>query len=283
MIIGKLQYNNSFSEVEKELAQYILEHPETVVEMNIRQLAQASFSSPATITRLCRKIGAKGFTDFKVKLSGELHSQETLNYLIDVNVPFQPEDSMEEIAKKLAEISLDSIRSTRESFHYGRMENIVRCIMKSSVVDVYGEGDSLYAAFEFKNKMMRIRRQVRIEMGGTQQSYQAINSDPSHCAILISHSGESRNVIRVAKALKKRMVPTILITSEGESTLCTYASYIVRTGTKEKRSLVQKLTTYSSQTAVHYILDCLFSFIYVKDYYENWNTALQNEKYLDTI
>lgn len=71
------------------------------------------------------------------------------------------------------------------------------------MVDVYGEGDSLYAAFEFKNKMMRIRRQVRIEMGVTQQSYQAINSDPNHCAILISHSGESRNVIRVAKALKK--------------------------------------------------------------------------------
>ena len=40
MIIGKLQYNNSFSEVERELAQYILEHPESVVEMNIRQLAQ---------------------------------------------------------------------------------------------------------------------------------------------------------------------------------------------------------------------------------------------------
>lgn len=119
-------------------------------------------------------------------------------------MPFQPEDSMEEIAKKLAEISLDSIRSTRESFHYGRMENIVRCIMKSSMVDVYGEGDSLYAAFEFKNKMMRIRRQVRIEMGVTQQSYQAINSDPNHCAILISHSGESRNVIRWAKALKKQ-------------------------------------------------------------------------------
>lgn len=48
MIIGKLQYNNSFSEVERELAQYILEHPESVVEMNIRQLALASYSSPAT-------------------------------------------------------------------------------------------------------------------------------------------------------------------------------------------------------------------------------------------
>ena len=57
----------------------------------------------------------------------------------------------------------------------------------------------------------------------------------------------------------------------------------VRTGTKEKRSLLQKLTTYSSQTAVHYVLDCLFSFIYVKNYYENRDTAMQNEKYLDTL
>ena len=50
-------------------------------------------------------------------------------------------------------------------------------------------------------------------MGVTQQSYQAINSDSSRRAILISHSEESRNVIRMAKAPKKRMVPITPITS----------------------------------------------------------------------
>lgn len=61
--------------------------------------------------------------------------------------------------------------------------------------------------------MMRIRRRVWIEMGVTQQSYQTINSDSSRRVIFISHSEESRNVIRVARAPKKRMVPITPITS----------------------------------------------------------------------
>lgn len=277
MIIGNLQCADDFSEAEMGLAKYILEHAEAVVTLNIRELAKASFSSTSTITRLCRKIGAKGFADFKVKLSGELSSKDQLNYLVDVNVPFDDGDSLEKIADRISKISRDSIKETQKAFHYTRMKNIIQCILKSETVDIYGEGDSLFASYEFKNKMMRIRKKVRIELGYAEQVYQAINSSPDSCAIIISHSGENRRVVKIAKILKRQRVPMILITSEGDSTLSQMASYIVNTGTKEQRSLSAKLTTYGSQTAVHYILDCIFSFVYAKDYQKNLNTAIQSE------
>ncbi len=283
MIFEKLRQNKNLSEVERGLAAYILKNPGSVVEMNIRELAQASFSSPSTITRLCRKLGTRGYTDFKVRLSGELHQEENGHPSIDANVPFSSGDSMEKIAKTIADISMESIQGTYRSLQYGRMENIVRCMMKSQRIDVYGEGDSLYAAFEFKNKMLRIGRTVCIEMGVTQQSYQALGSDPSHCAVLISYSGENKNVIKVADILHKRRVPIVLITSEESSTLCRYASFIIHTGAQEKPLMVAKLTTYGSQIAVHYVLDVLFSFIYAKNYDENRKTAIENEMYLDRI
>lgn len=278
MIIGNLQCADGFSKMEASLAKYMLEHAEEVVTMNIRDLAKVSFSSTSTITRLCRKIGAKGFADFKVKLSGELSSKDQLNYLVDVNVPFDDGDSLAKIADRIAKISIDSIRETQKAFQYTRMKNIINCILKSETIDIYGEGDSLFASYEFKNKMMRIRKKVRIEAGYAEQVYQAINSTKDNCAIIISHSGENGRVVKVANILKRQRVPIILLTSEGNSTLCQAASYIVHTGTKEKRNLSAKLTTYGSQTAVHYILDCIFSFVYARDYQKNLNTAIQSEK-----
>lgn len=283
MIFEKLRQNKDFSEVERSLAAYILKCPEETVRMNIRELAEKSYASPSTITRFCRKLGVKGYADFKVRLSGEITSNEKQTKQIDVNIPFSPGDSMEKIAKTIADISIESIQSTRNGLQYARMENIVRCMMKSSMIDIYGEGDSLYAAFEFKNKMLWIRKHVRIEMGVTQQSYQALDSDERHCAVLISYSGENKNVIRIAKILHKRRVPIVLITSVESSSLCKYASYIVHTGAQEHPQLVSKLTTYGSQTAVHYILDILFSFIYAKNYEENRKTAVENELYLNQL
>lgn len=280
MIISKLQYQENMSGSEQALAGYILEYADKVVDLNIRDLASSANSSTSTITRLCRKLGVKGYTDFKVKLASELSAGSIFPYLVDVNVPFEPDHSLEDIAEKIARISIDSIIDTQKSFQYARMENIVRCMLKCTRTNVFGEGDSLSAANEFKNKMLRIKKYVHIEMGYAEQMYQAVNSDRTQAAVVISHSGENENMIHIVKALVKQQAPVILITSEGESTLCGMASYIIRTGAKEKRNMISKLTTYGSQTAVHYILDCLFSFIYKKDYYENLNRALKNEEYI---
>lgn len=282
MIISKLQFQEAMSQSERALSNYILDHADKVINMNIRELAAYSYSSPSTIIRLCKKVGLKGFTDFKVKLASELTVDSKLNYLVDVNVPFEAEDSFEKIADKIAKISIDSILETQQEFHYARMENIVRCLLKCSKINLFGEGDSLCAAYEFKNKMLRINKYVYIEDGNSEQSYQAVNADQTQAALIISHSGENESMVHIAKILKNRSVPIILITSEGDSSLCQAASYIVRTGTKEKRSMVSKLTTYGSQTAVHYILDCIFSFVYTKDYYNNLERALKNETFLSS-
>lgn len=280
MIISKLQFQEGMSQSERALSNYILENADEVVNMNIRELAARSYSSSSTIIRLCKKVGRKGFTDFKVKLASELTVDSKLNYLVDVNVPFEAEDSFEKIADKIARISIDSISETQQAFHYARLENIVRFLLKCSKINLFGEGDSLSAAFEFKNKMLRINKYVYIENSYSEQAYQAANADHTQAALIISHSGESEGMIHIAEILKKRNVPIILITSEGDSSLCREATYLVRTGTKEKRSMMSKLTTYGSQTAVHYILDCIFSFVYVKDYYNNLNRALKNETFL---
>lgn len=58
----------SFNELETSLYNYISQNSEKVAYMRIRELADETHVSTATILRFCRKLNCEGFSEFKVKL-----------------------------------------------------------------------------------------------------------------------------------------------------------------------------------------------------------------------
>jgi DNA-binding MurR/RpiR family transcriptional regulator len=58
----------SFNELETSLYNYIMQNSDKVAYMRIRELADETHVSTATILRFCRKINCEGFSEFKVKL-----------------------------------------------------------------------------------------------------------------------------------------------------------------------------------------------------------------------
>lgn len=268
---------------EKSLAGYIMEHSHAVMRMNIRELAVASFTSTATITRFCKKIGTESFADFKMKLWAELQERDSGEPVPSVDIPYSENDTMEQISRKIERISIESIQNTRKSLDYQSLEPITQAILRAPVVHCFGEGDSLLSVYDFKSKMMRINKRIEFETDFAAQAHQAMNAEPAHCAIIISHSGRKRNPIAIAKLLRLHQVPVIVITSEPFSALAEMATWRIFTGVAEKERLMDKLTTYTSQVAVHYILDCLFSFVYSLNYRENRDYTLYNEKMIEDI
>ena len=71
-IMTQLEFELGFSNSEKEIAKYILNHGEEVLTMSVKELAKKTYTSPATIVRLCKKIGLEGYNDFKIKYSAQL-------------------------------------------------------------------------------------------------------------------------------------------------------------------------------------------------------------------
>ncbi|WP_077613048.1 MurR/RpiR family transcriptional regulator [Clostridium sp. Marseille-P2415] len=71
-IISNLEKAKQFNSSERIISQYILKNKDLILEMSIQELALNTNSSTSTIVRLCRKIGLKGYKDFKIKFSAEL-------------------------------------------------------------------------------------------------------------------------------------------------------------------------------------------------------------------
>ncbi|WP_379969275.1 MurR/RpiR family transcriptional regulator [Ectobacillus sp. sgz5001026] len=66
----------SFNELETSLYNYICQNSDKVAYMRIRELADETHVSTATILRFCRKINCEGFSEFKVKLKMQLQENK---------------------------------------------------------------------------------------------------------------------------------------------------------------------------------------------------------------
>lgn len=277
MIIQKLSDTTMFSSTENEVALYIQKHRHTVCKMSIHDLAKETYSSTSTILRLCKKIGFEGFSDFKMALNSELSKTENKATIDNLDFPFQQDDTYENIVDNIFKLYTTSITEAIENFDLENMRMITNHLYDASIIDIYGQGSSRASADEFKEKMQRLGKTICIEAGYTEQIHQAINSDHTHYAIVISHSGNNLENLKIINILKKKQIPMLGITNNKDTYLARAAQDNIYTEVSEARSLISKIETFGSNVAVQFILDCLYSFLFHLNYRDNLLHTKSNE------
>ena len=104
-------------------------------------------------------------------------------------------------------------------------------------------------------------------------------SNKDHCAILISYSGETNEVIAAAELLKRRKVPMIAITSFGESRLSKLCDYVLFLDSRER--IYSKVSTFGSTISIHIMLDIIYSCLFARHYDENLELKLETDHIID--
>lgn len=70
-IFVRLRDKTGFTDTESKIANYVLEHRCQVSGMSAQALAKATFSSKASIIRLCRKVGLSGYREFQITVAAQ--------------------------------------------------------------------------------------------------------------------------------------------------------------------------------------------------------------------
>lgn len=275
-IMTQLEFELDFSHSEKEIAHYILNEGEKVLNLSIKELAKKTYTSPATIVRLCHKLGLEGYGDFKIKYSAELQFDLAHTDRIDVNFPFNEEDNDSMIAYKLASLNQEVIAETIQLIDFEQLHQIVGLLDQNKDIDIYGTGNSLLAAMSFQHKMMRIQRNVNLKMLAGEQVFMSYNSNKNKIAMIISYSGETNELIKIAEILKEKKTPIIVLTSVGDNRLSHYADYILNIGSREK--IFTKIAPFASQTSIEYLLNVIFSCLFKKNYETNIQNKISYDK-----
>ena len=265
-VLIKLRDYRNLSAAENQVREYILKYPKKVLEYTVYELAKESFTSPATVVRLCKKIDIKGFARLKVLLAEETkYFQDMKLNLLDTTT-IEKNDSPHAIIEKITNIAIKTIEETRVLGNEKQFMQVARLLQKAVIVDFYGVGASSPVAIDAQYKFMRIGKNVITYQLYDRQYVQAVNSDASHVGIIISYSGETKEMLKIAGILQKNGTPVVAVTSSGENSLNRIADYNLFVTAKET---VFRSGAMASRTAQLYIIDILYALYCSLDYDES--------------
>ncbi|MCR5825908.1 MAG: hypothetical protein K6G54_05035 [Oscillospiraceae bacterium] len=66
--VRKMMFTDALTSSERSVANYILNMGSRVDDLSLERVARESFTSNATVVRMCRKLGFRGFRDFRTAL-----------------------------------------------------------------------------------------------------------------------------------------------------------------------------------------------------------------------
>ena len=122
----QLSYNQ-FTKTEKKIADYVLSECGKVLFMSITELADACQVAEASVHRFCRTMGARGYQEFKMKLSLNMPSGKETGSLQELLQDSQVEESrlLTEAALFADRISTDE-EQVRLLAHIDKMRGMLR-------------------------------------------------------------------------------------------------------------------------------------------------------------
>lgn len=279
MILERLGEKRGFSKTERAIADYLLANGMDVRDSSIKSLAMLTKSSPATIVRLCKKLGTTGYREFRVVFVAECE-QSSRRVAIDANMPFDMGDTHEQIAWKLGNLAANAINNVIAGFDYQQIARMVSILDSADVVNIFTVGTSVPAALDFKTKLVRMGKQVNVDQDAFVQRGYALCAAKNSCNILISQSGETEMTVSYARILRSRGCHTTAITNNELSSLAGLCDEVVTINSKESSSFSVKRETFASFDATHFILDCLYCWLFQVRYGENTIKARESQKTL---
>lgn len=275
-LLASLQNKKNFSNNEGMIADYMLAHKEEVLKMSVRELSEKTFTSTSTIIRLCQKLGLEGFKEFKISFSRCLEASYQTIHDIDVNMPFHSTDSFIEISSKIAQLNKETITNCQMFLDEKLLEKAVDMILSAQHIMAVAVSNSFIRAQDFQQRMLKIGYYVELVYFQPDQVFLATNATQKDVVLLISYSGTTAEIENEAKVLKKRKIPFILISSNKNCFAAQYADLLLLLPDAENN--IQTLSTFSSQTAIAYVLNVLYACIFRVHYYRNINTRRIGKK-----
>lgn len=251
---------NQVTAGEKTVLLYILENTREVCSMDIHSLAKKGFCSAATIIRLCKKNGFKGFKDLKLALLNDLKFDDEL-----IEAKFNTGKSSD-LNSRIVNVLNENIRAINNTFNLVDLEEINKIINyfdRSDTIRLFGIGASFLVAKDLQQKLERVNKQTILFEDTHLQIISSSNIKQNQLTVIISYSGMTKEIITMAENIKKAGGIIVAITKYQASKLSNLANFKIYVPEIESPLRVGASSSRISQLSA---VDILFhSYIYLSN------------------
>lgn len=267
LLLEKMMNLEKETPSQKAVIDFMIEKKSDIEDLSARDIAKIVYTSPATLTRLSKKLGYNGFEELKKDFLKEQTYLDKNRKNIDANIPFKKGDNLMSIANNIGNLVKESVDDTLSLMHYEYIKNTVDILNKAETIHISGISFSMIYAKDFQLKMRRLGKRVEVIDLVGEQLYTYPIIQPNDCAIIISYSGEIPLLKQMAQLYHNKKIPLIVITSLGENTLRKYADITIDITTREK--LYSKISAFSSHNSIKLILDIIYACYFSLNYDKN--------------
>ena len=273
LLVRLKQYREGASPAERGLVEKILEEPGAISGLSIHDLSQLTFASPSTITRLCKKLGLKGYKEFQQLLIYDLAVlKESETSRID---DLYPTDTMQQTISKVTQGNIDSLLLTEKLNDASTFEICVDLMAAAHAINLFGMGASLLTARDLHYKLLRIGVVCNLIDDWHGQLLYASNSTEDDLSIAISYSGATSEVNTCVRKAKERGGKVIAISGAGfDSELTRLADEVLLVASNEP---LMRSGATASRIGQLDIVDILFK-SFVNRSYERYSGLLESNQ-----
>lgn len=136
--LDALRRMDGFTNAEKDLAHYILDHLDDVAQMNIGTLSEATYTSNATVVRLCRKLGLDGYRDFRIALARDVEADRASMLNVNPDFPFIEGEGTQQIIHSVANLTKQAVDACLGTITGHDVRKASRLIRGAKKVALYG-------------------------------------------------------------------------------------------------------------------------------------------------
>lgn len=221
----------SFFEAEKKIADCILERKGDVIDMTVAELAQASGTSDATVSRFCKRCGFKGFHHLKINLAREVADEQGKKVKVsnDIDRKNLPQSLRNILANKIAELT-----QTVSMMKADQIESILRVLEKARMIQFVAVGNTIPVAMDAAYKFNQLGIPTVTGTVLETQTAFAFNLGKEDVVVIISNSGSSKRLSALVEGARENGVTVIAITNNPHSTIGEISDYHITTATREK-------------------------------------------------
>src|SRR5689334_4865324 len=229
-LLGRLRTDGpEMPEALSKIAETILTDPEAAAHASIVDLAERAGTSTATVTRLSRTLGFRGYANLRVALATETGRAEQARWDTDISGDIAPEDSLDRALGVIAAADTRAIQATAAGLDLAAVERVADAIATAGRVELFGLGSSGTAGREMAFRLERIRVPVWFRSDSHTALTNAALMRPGDVAIGLSHSGRTREVIETLSEASDQGALTVAVTSFGRSPLAEVADIVLTT------------------------------------------------------
>jgi RpiR family transcriptional regulator, carbohydrate utilization regulator len=250
--LARIRSNYSrLSEKEKKIADYILKHPKEIIHCTINQLADNLEVAESTIFRFCQRIGFKGYQALKIALAAEI-----VTPIADIHEDIQAGDDVVTVGEKVFRSNIKTLEDTLKIIDEEALKTAVQALVRAEKVEFFGIGGSAIVSLDAYHKFIRSGINVYSNFDAHMQLMSASQLGKQDVAVIISHSGSTKDIIDLLQILKEKQVTTIAITNFAKSPLTKHADILLYTVAEETEFRSEAL---SSRLAELSIIDVLYT------------------------